>query len=55
MVVFKKYIPKRVVIAELMVRCATKTAVRLNLAVSIVELAVIVVYGNVTAPWLPTT
>lgn len=34
-----KNIPERIVIAELTVRCVAKTAVRLNLAVSIVELA----------------
>jgi len=51
---FSKVYPS-VVIAELAVRCATKIAVWLNLAVSIVELTVIIVYGNVTASWLPTT
>lgn len=55
--VISKSIPALIVIAELTVRCATKTAVRLNLIVSIVELTVIVVYGNATAlpAWLPAT
>lgn len=54
MVIFRS-IPARVVIAELTVCCATKIAVRLNLIVSTVELVAIVVYGNVTATWLPAT